>query len=274
MDDACRLDLPQRRLAGIVPTGLASRINAALKNRIIALGAFRPGGCQPGFVGGFEAQRVDEAVAIVVAEFQDLPVADVAVGLGQPRIAFGMQALGALIVYDFVGLDRRSIVINLHISDRGNQLVIIIISDLVGLHQHLGIRGGLGCDARSGGFRPQLALEGQVLRKRRPAICQAKANERYHRCGGGSLKSSDLAAMTARHDVTLCVDHPPRHRQPPFNTAEFPKFRSRRGRRSHTGERTTFREGLVVPASHAAKGTIARMPWLPPHQTERRIAPT
>ena len=155
MDDACRLDLPQRRLAGIVPTGLASRINAALKNRIIALGAFRPGRCQPGFVGGFEAQRVDEAVAIVVAELQDLPVADIAVGLGQPRIAFGMQALGALIVYDFVGLDRRSIVINLHISDRGNQLVIIIISDLVGLHQHLGIRGGLGCDARSGGFRPQ-----------------------------------------------------------------------------------------------------------------------
>ena len=71
----------------------------------VAARALGARGRHAGLVGGVEPQRVDEAVAEVVGQIHDLAVGDLAVGFGQPHIAFGVQALGGLVVDDPVGFE-------------------------------------------------------------------------------------------------------------------------------------------------------------------------
>ena len=104
MDDASGLHLPLRRLEGIVLARIAGGIDAVLEHRDVAALTVGAGGGESGLLGHIEAERVDEAVAHVVAKIQDLAVGDLAVGLAQPHVAFGMQTLGALVIDDPVAL--------------------------------------------------------------------------------------------------------------------------------------------------------------------------
>ena len=93
MDDAGGLDLPFRRLRRVLLAGLAGRIDAALEDRDVAARAFGAGGGESGLLGTVDPQRVDEAVAEIVAEIEDLAVDDLAVGLGQTDIALACSRL-------------------------------------------------------------------------------------------------------------------------------------------------------------------------------------
>ena len=61
-----------------------------------------------------------------------------------------MQPLGLLIVDDLVGLDAGAVVEHLHVADRRHALVVVVVIDLDGLHEHLAVvvdaavGGGLG----------------------------------------------------------------------------------------------------------------------------------
>jgi hypothetical protein len=87
-----------------------------------------------------------------------------------------MEAFAALVVDDFVGLDGGAVVIDLDVAGRGYQQVVVVVSDLIGLHEHLGIGGRLGGDTPADRLRPDLVLESQkawkLLRLRRPGIRQ------------------------------------------------------------------------------------------------------
>jgi hypothetical protein len=48
-----------------------------------------------------------------------------------------MQPLGLLIVDDLVRLDAGAVVEQLHVADRRHPRVVVVVVDLVGLHQHL-----------------------------------------------------------------------------------------------------------------------------------------
>ena len=111
-----------------------------MENRKIAGRAFRARGRDAGLLRRVHAQRIDEAIAIVVGEFHDLAVADLAVGLGQPRIAFSAQTLGFLVVDDLVRLEYGAVVVDLHIADGGDALVGVVVVDLPRLHEHLPFR--------------------------------------------------------------------------------------------------------------------------------------
>ena len=58
-------------------------------------------------------------------------------GWVEPDVAFGVQALGLLVVDHPVGFERRAPIVDLHIADRGDALVGIVVVDLLGANEHL-----------------------------------------------------------------------------------------------------------------------------------------
>ena len=136
MNDAGCPHLPQRRLFWIVLARLAGGINAVVQDRVIALAAVGARRRHAGIVRHFQAQRIDKPVSIVVGQIDNLAVGDIAIGLGEPGIAFGTQALCFLVVDDLVGLDGRSLVVNLHIADGGDDVVRVIVFDLGRFDEH------------------------------------------------------------------------------------------------------------------------------------------
>ena len=119
----------------------------------LPLDAFGARGRHAGLVGGIEAKRVDEAVAVIVGQVHDLAVGDFAVLFGQPDIAFGVQTLGLLVVDDLVGFESRAAVIDLHVADGGDAIVGIVVVDLGRLHEHLLLPGLFALDGDLGFFR-------------------------------------------------------------------------------------------------------------------------
>ena len=87
--------------------GFAGGVDAVVEDGEVAARALGARRRHAGLVGRVEAQRIDEAVAEVVAQIHDLAVGDLAVRFGQPDVAFGVQALGVLVVDDLVGFERR-----------------------------------------------------------------------------------------------------------------------------------------------------------------------
>src|SRR5262252_8678945 len=98
MDDPGRSDLPFRRLRHVVLARLAGRVDAALEDGHFAAGALGATGREPGLFGTINAQRIDEAVAEVVAEIEHLSVDDLAVRFGQLDTALRVPSLGLLVV--------------------------------------------------------------------------------------------------------------------------------------------------------------------------------
>jgi hypothetical protein len=170
VDHPRALDLPERRLLGVVLAGLAGGVHAAVEHGERA--ARTVGACRrhPRFVGGVETQRVDETVAEIVAEIHGVGIGDLAVGLGQPDVALGLHPLGGFVVDHPVGFDGGAGIINLHIANGRDALVVGVVVDLDRLQQHRGLvalrRGwrwsGLG-DRRPLGKAHDLALRGRNI---------------------------------------------------------------------------------------------------------------
>jgi len=134
------------------------------------------------------AERIDKAVAIVVAQIQKVGVGNLAVHIGHADVTFGVKPLGLLIVDDLVGLDAGAVVEQLHVADRRYPRVVVVVVDLVRLDQHLSVVG------RPRRFRRawRRRIVGETLRRRRGCHDNAERggendpeNEREHGYAGG-----------------------------------------------------------------------------------------
>ena len=98
-----------------------------------------------------------------------------------------MKALGLLVVDDLVGLDAGAVVEHLHVADRRHALIVVVVVDLDGLHEHLPVIVG-GPWRRLGRAR----IVGEALRRgrRRPG----KAEHRGEREAGEQGEQGALAA--------------------------------------------------------------------------------
>ena len=163
VNDAHRADLPLRRLARIVFARFASGIDAVMEYREVAGGALGADGRHARAVRRFKAQGIDETVAVIVRQVDDLAVRDLAVRFGQPDIAFRMQALGGLVVDDAVGLDLGPAIIHLHIADGGDAMVGVVVVDLLRAHEHLLLPGFICRDGDLGLFRRRQRRIGDLL---------------------------------------------------------------------------------------------------------------
>src|SRR5262245_20753791 len=158
MDDARGLHLPERRLFRIVFTGKAGGEVSAVKVRIAPAGPFGAGRCNAGLIGSVKTQRVDKTVPVVVRQVHDLAISDLAVLLREPYVAFGVEALGLLIVDDAIGLERRVSVINLDIANGGDATVGVVVINLFRLNEHLLLAGLLALERNLGFLRRRRAL--------------------------------------------------------------------------------------------------------------------
>jgi hypothetical protein len=221
VNDADRLDLPQRRLERIVLAGFAGGVDATREHRVVGAGAFGARGRHPRVVDRLEAQRIDEAVAEVVGEIELLAVADLAVGFGEPRVAFGMQALGALVVDHLVGFDRRAVVVDLDVAGRRHEIVGVVIANLVSLDEHLSVDALLLGEALARGLGAQLVakIEEVGLRDGRRQRRNAGRERRRH----GEHRRGET--RTATPSGRACCGRAHHHSPPRFNNGPDPAIR-------------------------------------------------
>ena len=146
VDDPRGFHLPFRGFLRIVLARLAGGIDAVMEDREIVR-LLRALGGEAGLFRRIQPERIDETVAIVVAQIHDLAMGDRAVALRQRDIAFGMQALGLLIVDHAVGFERRVAEVELHVADGRHALVAVVVIDLRGAHEHL-LLPAIGSDRR------------------------------------------------------------------------------------------------------------------------------
>ena len=184
VDDPHSLDLPFGRLGRIIRTGFAGGVDAVVKHGEIAPRALGPGSGEAGLLGRIDSQRVDEAVAVVIAEIHDR-AARYHAGLVEHDIAFGVQALRLLIVDDAIGLEGRIAIVDLHVSDCGNALVRIVVIDLLGAHEHLLLPArALGSHRRLRSRREREHFLAQHVAGR--AECQNASTGKNDGCAGKS----------------------------------------------------------------------------------------
>ena len=196
VDDARGLDLPQRRLLRIVLARGAGGVDAVLEHRVIAVRAVGARRGHPRRVGGVDPQRIDESIAIVVAQIHDVGVGDLAVRIGDADVAFGMQPLGLLIVDDLVGLDAGSVVEQLDVADRRHPRTVVVVVHLHRLNEHLSVIGGMRRRLGPGGARIVAEALGEGGRRRRKGECAGK-DETENGCKDG-LAGSQPHPVEAR----------------------------------------------------------------------------
>ena len=140
VDDARRLDLPERRALRMLEAGLAGGVDTAAEDRQVAVAPLRGLRGEARLVDRHDIEAADEAVAEVVGDVEAFGGDDVAVRLQHAHAAGGDQPARFLIVDDLFGVERVAIVVDLHIADRGDGLAVEIVDELVGLQQQLLVR--------------------------------------------------------------------------------------------------------------------------------------
>ena len=136
MHDPRRLNLPKRRLFGVVLARFAGGIDAVLHDRVFAADAIGASCGEAGIGGCLQSQGIDKAVAVILRQIDELAVSELAVGLGDPGVAARLQPFAFLIVDDLVGLNGRAIEIDLDVADGGDRVVGVIVFNFVSLHEH------------------------------------------------------------------------------------------------------------------------------------------
>ena len=221
VDDARGLDLPLRRFLRIVLARLAGGVDAVVEHRVVAARAFRARRRHARLIRRVEAQRVDEAVAIIVGQIHDVAVGDLAVGFGQADIALRVQALAGLVVDHLVGFDRRAAVIDLHAADGGDAMIDVVVVDLARLHEHLLLPGLFALDGGLGFLQRRALRERQFLRKRRRAGKRAHAGEQRKDgddTGGGLPPACWWTSATPRHHPSSWYNNAIKPVRPPTST--------------------------------------------------------
>ena len=109
---------------------------------------------QPGIVLAENFYRFSEPIAEIIGQIEMIAIGHGAVGFGDLGIADCFDALGLAVVDNLVGFQYPALVIDLHVADRGNRVVVFIMHDLARLDQHaIGVdSGGGGAGSRSRGL--------------------------------------------------------------------------------------------------------------------------
>jgi len=109
-----------------------------------------------------------------------------------------MQPLGLLIVDDLVRLDAGAVVEQLHVADRRHPRIVVVVVDLIGLHEHLAIIGRTLGD-RLGRSR----VIGEALRKSGRRGCQPKGRQQQAEYDGKDrFPDAGHAHTVAAHGTT------------------------------------------------------------------------
>jgi hypothetical protein len=229
VNDAGGFDLPQRRLLRVVLARRAGGVDAVMQDGDVAARALGAGRGHAGLIRRLEPKRVDEAVAVVVRQIHDLAVADLAVLLAEPDVAFGVQPLGGLVVDDLVGFDGVAAIVDLHAADGGDTVVGVVVIDLARLHEHLLLPGFVAVDGDLGFRRRRRRLrEGQLLRGRgrrhqgrreQAAACQSGKNG-SNRCGAPAVRPRRwwTRAIRPRHHPSSWYNNAINPVSPPAST--------------------------------------------------------
>jgi len=138
-DDLARLDAPDRRLVGLFLAGLAGGVDAVVEGRhraVLAVGAF---GREIGLVDGLDAQLVDESVAEIVGDINFVGVNLVAALFDDINVAGRHQPLGRAVIADPVGDQLVAAIFDLHAAGGCDGVGVLVVDQVVGLEQHLGI---------------------------------------------------------------------------------------------------------------------------------------
>jgi len=133
VDDLGSFHLPQRGTRGVLLARLAGRVGALLEGGGFAAGALGTRRGEARLVRRLDAQRIDEAVAEVVRQLKPFAGGDGAVGLGQARIALGIDAARVAVIGDAVGLEHPALVVEVHVADSRNGVLVVVVDDLARL---------------------------------------------------------------------------------------------------------------------------------------------
>ncbi len=123
----------------MLKTRLASRIDALAEDGQRSVAPLRRLRREPRAIGGDQVQAADEPVAEVIGDVEPVGRGEVAGRVEHADAAGGNQTAGFLIVRDAVGIERVALVEHLHVADRGDDFVVEIVDQLVGLKQHAAV---------------------------------------------------------------------------------------------------------------------------------------
>ena len=103
VDDLGRLDLPERRLGGILAAGFARAEDAPAQDGRVAAGAQGTGGGQPASVGEQNLDTFDEALAKIAGQLDELGKHHMAARVEEADVAGGGDEVGPQIVGNGIG---------------------------------------------------------------------------------------------------------------------------------------------------------------------------
>ncbi len=120
---------------------LAGRVGAIGEGRLVttARGALRT---EMRVIGAVHPQRLNEAVAEVVGDIQVVAVVGRAGRVDQLDVTGGKQPAAGLVVGDLLRLERVAGVVDFHIADGGDGVVIVVVDQLIGFDEHALAGGG------------------------------------------------------------------------------------------------------------------------------------
>ena len=157
-----------------------------------------------------------------------------------------MQALGLLIVDDLVGLQRRSVVVDLNAANRRDARVVVIVVDLGGLDEHLPVIGPL---VRRLFGRPgrELVVPECLLRRCRRHV-------------GNTEAEGHTQSQNGRHDraLTAQANAPPERRRPSLEGGDNGHYPSSWYSKAKNPERPPTQTGNHAAASGCINSALLK----------------
>ncbi len=216
VNDAGRLDLPENRLFRMVLAGFAGGIDAILEHRDVAVRAIGAGCREMGLVRGVHAQRIQEPVAEILGQLHGVGGQNLAVGLLQQHVALGAQRVRLAVEGHALRLQGGAVVIDLDVADRRDLVVLVVVDQLVGGHEHLLVGVRLG----------QLGVgEARRLRRCRAGLQHSKSDRSAQKADGKSPAAPAAArgAPAGCSSMAFGGGKPDRHPSSRCNNTRIPR---------------------------------------------------
>ena len=190
-DHAARLDAPDRRPVRVLLAGRAGGVDAVEEGGqapALALGAFGRDVC---LVHGFDAQRVDEALAEILGDVDLVRENSGALPVDDLHAVVGLQPAALPVEDNGFRDDPGAGVLDADAARRRHDVLVVVVDQLVGFKQELGVVRGGRAVPRQGP---------QILGARHPRPSgREKAGERRRPQQSGGKDSHTAAVLGSRH---------------------------------------------------------------------------
>ncbi len=188
LNDALRLDVPERTMIGIDRAGRAGGVDGLVEDDLLAIAPLAVDGGELGQVRRLDAHRFDEAIGEIVRDVHLVGIDLVAAGLDQLDLAGRDDSPGLLAVFDLLGDHLVAAIIDLHRTAHDDALGITVVDELVGRQQHLGVGGHVGLE--------RVEARRLRVRNRHSSRKESKSGCAGHEKGG---QSPCYSAVCGRH---------------------------------------------------------------------------